>query len=76
MDPADTKAPPVASFSINRFGARVILIVLVITRAYLVLKVILKLVVYHITNKNITYSLGIWFKRMISFVAQCCTILI
>ena len=25
MDPADTKAPPVASFSINRFGARVIL---------------------------------------------------
>ena len=24
MDPADTKAPPVASFSINRFGARVI----------------------------------------------------
>ena len=25
MDPADTKAPPVASFSINRFGARVML---------------------------------------------------
>ena len=26
MDPADTKAPPVASFSINHFGARVIVL--------------------------------------------------
>ena len=26
MDPADTEAPPVASFSINRFGPRVIYI--------------------------------------------------